>query len=323
MARNMIRVAILLMLVIGVRTMNVQFAQAQNAPAPANNPKVETVATLPSSEPTENITQTKDGNFYVTGINDRVLYKITPSGGVEKFYGDPALAAFVGVATNDKGFVLISFGKPFRHPAPGAAPGGQQVIDFSDVDPAIQVLDKSGKLVATIPGQKGEAFNGIALAGKDWYLAADSFAGSVWRIDPGKKKIELWMKNEAFAPVVPPVQGGANGGANGIKVHNGYAYVGSRGAVYRVKIGSGGKAEGDPVMFAQVRYDDFSIAPDGSIYGPVGNTITKVSPTGEVSKFLENVPTGPSAWVTEDGKWLYWPTRGGAAPQRLVRAAIQ
>lgn len=322
MAKNMIRVAILLTFVIGVFASSARLTRGQNAPAPANNPKVETVATLPSSGPTENICQTKDGNFFVTGIDDRVLYKISPSGTVEKFYTMPTLAAFVGVATNDNGFALISFGKPFRHPAPGAAPGGPQVIDFSDVDPAIQVLDKSGKFIATIPGQMGEAFNGIALAGKDWYLAADSNAGSVWRIDPGKKKIELWIKNDVFAPVKPPVQGGANGGANGIKVHNGFAYVGSRGAVYRVKIGSGGKAEGDPVMFAQVRYDDFAIAPDGAIYGPVGNTITKVSPTGEVSKFLEDVPTGPGAWVTADGKWLYWPTRGGAAPQRLVRTAI-
>ncbi len=322
MAKNMIRVAALLMVVFFLCTTIARFAQAQNAPAPANNPKVETVATLPSSGPTENICQTKGGNFYVTGIDDRVLYKISPTGTVEKFFTQPSLSAFVGVATNDKGFVMISFGKAFRHLAPGAAPGGPQVVDFADVDPAIQVLDKSGKLVATLPGHMGEAFNGIALAGKDWYLAADSIAGSVWRIDPGKKKIELWMKNGIFDQVKPPVQGGANGGANGIKVHNGYAYVGSRGAVYKVKIGAGGKAEGDPVMFAQVRYDDFAIAPDGSIYGPVGNTITKVSPTGEVSKFLENVPTGPGAWVTADGKWLYWPTRGGAAPQRLVRTAI-
>lgn len=321
MGKKLIPLAILLALVICLRTTKVRGAQAQSAPA--TNSKVETMATLPSSEPTENICQTKDGNFYVTGINDRVLYKITPSGGVETFFTNPAVAAFVGVATNDKGFVLITFGKPFRHPAPGAAPGAPLVIDFTDVAPAIQVLDKSGKLTATIPGEMGEAFNGIALAGKDWYLAADSNAGSVWRVDPAKKKIELWMKNDVFAPVKPPVQGGANGGANGIKVHDGYAYVGSRGAVYKVKIGSGGKPEGDPVMFAQVRYDDFSIAPDGSIYGPVGNTITKVSPAGEVSKFLENVPTGPSAWVTADGKWLYWPTRGGTAPQRLVRAALQ
>jgi sugar lactone lactonase YvrE len=322
-ARNVIRVSMLPMLVVCLATTTGLFAQAQNTPA--TNSRVETVATIPSSGPTENICQAKDGTFYVTGIDDRILWKINPSGTVEKFVEMPSLAGFLGVATNNKEILLISFGKPFRRPAPAAAPGAPPApgnADFSDVDPAIQVLNKSGKVVATIPGQKGQAYNGMALAGKDWYLAADSNASSVWRIDPGKKKIELWIKNDVFARIVPPVPGGANGGANGIKVHNGFAYIGSQGAIYRVKIGPGGKADGAPVKFAEVRYDDFAIAPDGTLYGPVGNTIMKVSPTGEVSKFLDNVPTGPAAWVTQDGKWLYWPTRGGTAPQHLVRVAI-
>jgi len=49
----------------------------------------------------------------------------------------------------------------------------------------------------------------------------------------------------------------------------------------------------------------------------------KVSPAGEVTKFLDNVPNGASTWVTKDGKWLYWPTRGGDAPQRLLRVALK
>ncbi len=39
--------------------------------------------------------------------------------------------------------------------------------------------------------------------------------------------------------------------------------------------------------------------------------------------FLDNVPNGASTWVTKDGKWLYWPTRGGDAPQRLLRVALK
>src|SRR5438477_13180403 len=57
--------------------------QAQNAGAA--NDRVETIATLPSSANTENIAQGADGSFYVTGLPDRILYKITPNGRVENF----------------------------------------------------------------------------------------------------------------------------------------------------------------------------------------------------------------------------------------------
>jgi hypothetical protein len=49
----------------------------------------------------------------------------------------------------------------------------------------------------------------------------------------------------------------------------------------------------------------------------------KISPTGEISKFLDNVPNGASSWVTKDGKWLYWATRIGDPQLRLLRVEIQ
>src|SRR5438445_13892001 len=88
--------------------------QAQNAGA-ANN-KVELVATLPSSANTENIAQGADGSFYVTGLPDRVLYKITPNGRVENFYTAASLSAFVGVARNKYENVLGVFQSPYLRP---------------------------------------------------------------------------------------------------------------------------------------------------------------------------------------------------------------
>jgi hypothetical protein len=305
-------------------TAGILIAQGQNEAGASG--KFEVAATLPSSGPTENICQTTDGSFYVTGIDDRILWKVSPNGMVDKFFTLPSVSALVGVATDSNGFVVIAFGKPFRKPAPPPQPGAAATagpqIDFSDVDPQIVVLDKTGKMMGDIHGQMGQAFNGIALAGKGWYLAADSNAGTLWRVDPAKKKIEAWLKDEVFDPVKPPVPGGANGGANGIKVHNGWVYVSSRGAIYRVEIDPKGLPKGKPELFAQARADDFAIAPDGTIYIPGGPAMNKVTPTGEVVKFLDGVPGGPAAWVSNDGKWVYWPTRGGNAPQRLLRAAI-
>ncbi|PYS04514.1 MAG: hypothetical protein DMG15_14805 [Acidobacteria bacterium] len=284
-------------------------AQTQNAAA-ANN-KVEPVATLPSSANTENIAQGADGSFYVTGLPDRVLYKITPNGRVENFYTAPSLSAFVGVATNKDEIVLGVFQRPYLRPGSGQA-GGPPQLDMSNVGSQILILDNKGKMKATIDGQAGQFFNGIAYAGNRSYLITDTAGTTILRLDTAARKIEPWFKNDLLAR------------QNGIKVHNGWVYVACTDKLYRIQMDSNGKPKGGPMLFAQgVRTDDFSIAPDGSLYTSSGMTVFKVSPTGEVTKFLDNVPNGASTWVTKDGKWLYWPTRGGDAPQRLLRVALK
>src|SRR6266851_1934066 len=118
MAKKITRAAIVVMAILSVFPAAAG-ASGQNTPA-ANN-KVETVATLPSSANTENIAQGADGSFYVTGLPDRVLYKITPNGRVENFYTAPSLSAFVGVATNKDEIVLGVFQRPFQRPNTGQA----------------------------------------------------------------------------------------------------------------------------------------------------------------------------------------------------------
>ena len=283
--------------------------RAQNAAA-ANN-KVEAIASLPSSANTENIAQGADGSFYVTGLPDRVLYKISPNGRVESFYTAPSLSAFVGVATNKDEIVLGVFQRPYLRPNSGQA-GGPPQLDVSNVGSQVLILDSKGKLKATINGQDGQFFNGIAYAANGSYLITDTAGTTILRFDPAAKKIEPWFKDDLLAR------------QNGIKVHNGWVYVACIDKLYRIQMDSNGKPKGGPMLFAQgVRTDDFSIAPDGSLYISSGMTMMKVSPTGEVTKFLDNVPNGASTWVTKDGKWLYWPTRGGDAPQRLLRVALK
>jgi len=38
--------------------------------------------------------------------------------------------------------------------------------------------------------------------------------------------------------------------------------------------------------------------------------------------FKGSIPAGASALISADQKWVYWPTRGGAGNQRIVRVAI-
>jgi hypothetical protein len=114
-------------------------------------------------------------------------------------------------------------------------------------------------------------------------------------------------------------------GANGIKVREGWVYVTvtGRNAIYRVQLGANGGPTGALTKFAEAfRPDDFHVGRDGTLYASSGMIMYEVSASGEVSKLLENVPGGAATLVSRDGKWLYWPTRGGTAPQRLLRTAI-
>ncbi len=296
--------------------------------AASSNEKVQTVATLTSSGnlATENISQTADGSFYITALSDRILWKIHPDGKVEKFYTLPSAAAFLGVATNQDEIVVGIFQRPFMvqppagsaPPAAGAPPTRLQ-FNLADVGSAVVVLDKAGKVKATIEGEKGQVFNGIVPAGKGSFIVADSNGPALLRVDTVHKRVEPWLKDDRLAPAADfPF------GANGIKIHNGWLYVGNSSArtIYRVQMDSKGQPKGELTEFAKAAADDFAIAPDGTMYIPTGTTMMKVSPAGEVSKFLDDVPRGPAAWVDKDGKWLYWPTREGASRARLVRVPI-
>src|SRR5438046_10676120 len=101
---NIIRAAIVAAACLYLFTAGLM-TQAQNAGAA--NDRVETIATLPSSANTENIAQGADGSFYVTGLPDRILYKISPNARVENLYTAPALSAFVAVATKTVDLFLV------------------------------------------------------------------------------------------------------------------------------------------------------------------------------------------------------------------------
>jgi len=294
--------------------------RAQQAPvAPAG--EYETYATFPTAGATENITQGGDGAIYVTGMDDKVVWRVTSDGmvsSVERFAAIPGVAAVVGVAPDDNGLVVTAFAKPFRLPPAG---GGPPQINFSDVGSEVIVINKTGAITATIPGQKGQAFNGIARAANGVYLIADSNASTIWRLDLARKQIEPWLEDEALAP-----GGAAPIGANGIKVRNGYVYIGvsGRSMIYRIPIDGDGRPQDALTQVSEgIRPDDFDIATDGTIYLSNGMTMYKILPSGQAIKMLDNVPGGAATMVSSDGKWVYWPTRGGTMPQRLLRTPVK
>ena len=282
----------------------------------AQGPRVlETVAVIPSDGFNENLFQSSDGTIYVTGAFEGNFWKITPDGHVQKFADFPNHAVILGIVGINDGFVIGAFKRPFQTPSG---------VDFTDVGSEVLMLDKNGRMTDTIPGQKGQVFNGMTLDGHGKVLISDSQTSSIWQFDPVTKTLALWIKDDALAP-----QSADNLGANGIKVVNGWTYVAnkSRLAIYRVRIDENGSAEGQFSLVADglPGADDFAVGPDGTIYLPPaeqGAALTRISPNGEIDAFLQSAPFGASAIVSADGKWLYWATGREPKQQRLVRVAI-
>jgi hypothetical protein len=297
------------------------FAAAPAAPAaPApENPKVKTVATFADAEGTENLCQAKDGAIYVTLINAKKVLKVGTDGKVSEFISLPAMAHVLNVACGDNEFAVVAYGKTFRKPNPSGQ--GAAVLNFGDVDTHVFVFDAAGKQTADIAIPMGQGYNGLAYDKGNTYYAGDSNSGGVYKVDTKAKTAELWFKDDSWGPSQQITIG-----VNGVRVKNGWVYVASAAkmGIYKVQIGADGKAQGAPVKLEEgVRPDDFDVTNDGTVYFPGGTTLYKVTAAGEVSKYVEPIQGGPSALISADGKWVYWPTRGGTAPQRLVRVAIE
>jgi sugar lactone lactonase YvrE len=292
------------------------FATLSSSLAAEHTP--ETVATIPSPAFNENISEDTDGTFYVTGAFESNLWKIS-GGKAEKLAHFDQYAVILGVAALPDSLVVGAFRRDFRQPSG---------IDFAGVGSEILMLDKkTGKIVATAQGQKGQVFNGMVADGRGKVLITDSLGASVWQFDPQSRALSLWLKDDALASSSATALG-----ANGIKVAGDWVYVANRDklSIFRVRIDAGGKAQGplNLVVKDLPHADDFAVAADGTIYLPPGDQaksspMLRIAPNGEVTPHAVG-PAGASAMVSRDGKWVYWATNAGLAPktpdpQRLLR----
>ena len=275
-----------------------------------STPQVETVLTLPqeTNGQTENITEGPDGAIYVTAAFDRILWKIKDKK-AEKFLAAPDRAVISGVAWDKDELVVNALQKtPFLP----RVEGQRGATLAKEIGSQVLILDKSGKLKAKVDAQDpSQFFNGLTRAGDHWYLITDTAGSQVLSVDTKTKKIETWIHDPQLR-------------MNGIKANKGWVYLTSGDKVYRVQIGPDRKPKGAAVLFAQgAPTDDFGIAPDGTLYLPSGKTMVKISPSGQSSLFLSDIETenSPAAWVTHDGKWLYWTERAG--PAKVKRVALK
>jgi hypothetical protein len=265
----------------------------------ADAPPVETVATMPEGEALEALTEVPNGTIYFTvaGWNvDQTVWKLPQGGQAGKFVDLPAHP--LGLISTKDGFMLTAVTRrPGGANAPVSGYGGQ-----------VLVLNKSGAVIKTIHADPQSFPNGITQARKE-YLVADSFGGTIWRVNLTKRNLEPWLRDDLLAPT-PGRQG-----ANGLKANGDWVYVSntSRGAVYRIQIDAKGRPVGKLALYAPVPApDDFGVVNGGTIYIPSNGDMLKISPQGEVTTFLEGSGSSSAAMVSRDQRWLYWVTRGTA-----------
>ena len=296
---------------------------AIGAAAAMESPRTpEVVATIPSPAFNENISEDADGTFYVTGAFEGNLWKIGKAGTVEKLAHFDQYPAILGVAALPDSIVVGAFRRDFRTPAG---------FDFSIVGSEVVVVDKTtGKVIAAVPAQQGQVFNGMVADGRGKVLTTDSLGASVWQFDPATRTLSLWLKDAALAS-----SNAQSLGANGIKVAGDWVYIANREklSIFRVSIDARGRAQGPVTLVAKdlPHADDFAVAGDGTIYLPPGDQtkpspMLRITPNGE-RRTAAVGPAGASAMVSSDGKWVYWATNSGLVPktpdpQKLLRVPV-
>ena len=114
------------------------------------------------------ITNDVDGTILTTDRDGRSLTKIALAG-----YHPQVL-----LLTADGGMVVTVHAKP---PDFSGIARGKFVL--TNLDTAVLVLDKAGKLKRRFPGPADSFFNGIARVHEGLYVVADSTGGSLWQFD--------------------------------------------------------------------------------------------------------------------------------------------
>lgn len=273
---------------------------------------VSAFVTFTDAAPTENICQQTNGDHYVTMLDTKKVVKISPDGRITDFVIIPDAMFVIGVACGSNEIAVSIFTKDYRKPAGG--------LVFTDTGARLKFYDLAGKPKADVAAPANVAINGFDYAGDGIYCGGDSNSGTVFRIDSATHSLTPWFKDESLAPTPKQAIG-----LYGVRAKNGWVYFSgpSKSGLFKVKIGANGQPEGGAIpMEPGLCVDDFDVADDGSTYFANGGILFKVSADGVVTPVADPIPWGPSAVVSNDDKTLYWPTRGGSAPQRTSRPSF-
>lgn len=276
----------------------------------------EVIAEFPVGTFLENIAIDKDGNLFVTSLEEGKVYRVTQSGEVSTLVTIEGQVA--GISFDNAGDLIIS---------------GQD----SQSVPSVFRVSKTGELLGSTTVDGAVFLNGVTPLRGDTFLIADSYRGAIWTFDIGANTYDIWLEDEALARPNPENPFPA---VNGLKVFGNtlYATNTQRQTLLRIPILADGAA-GEPGVFAEnINGDDFALDEDGNLYVTthVYNSVVRVDAVGDVTVIAEadEGVTGSTALafrpdaqnaravfvVTNGGMSL--PPPGGVQPAKVVRLEV-
>jgi sugar lactone lactonase YvrE len=147
-------------------------------------------------------------------------------------------------------------------------------------------------------------------------LVCESVTGRILAIDQEEKRWGAWLQDDCLRPKSPQMPG-----ANGIKLHDGWAWISitDQDLVVRSKIGADGGAGSMEVVAEKLRADDFAFGESGAAYIAThpAQTVLRLHPDGgrETIAGPHEGAVGSTACAfgrrTEDRQSLYVTTTGG------------
>ena len=204
----------------------------------------EVIATWPKGSFAENLAIDGEGTIHVTLHTDRVVVRVDPA--------TRAVSPFAAYATPVAG---VAFGPDGTLYASGGEPGKLGGVIWATG------RDGSVRRLADLPN--ATFLNGVTLHPDGRLLVVESIGGMIYAVDPATGSVTAWMQDERLRPPVPD----GTPGANGIKLHGGYAYISvtARDLVVRAPLDRNGASGAIEVVAERLRADDFAVAADGSL----------------------------------------------------------
>jgi len=280
---------------------------------------------FPNQTMLENVKLLPGGHLLITTLSSADVFTVDPEAKMptaEKklagLLGDGVLA---GIAPLGRGLYAISGGT--LEPVPGNF--SIYVVEVAGAEAEVILID-------TVPLPDGGVANGLVALPKRPHvvLGADSFAGSILRIDTRTKEVTTVLSDDALGHgnfTDLPI------GVNGLLIRDGYLFfTNSRlGTFSKVRIDDEGHPVGSPRIIAVLpghgatrAFDDFGMDREGNAYlAAQPSSLVKITPSGQLTTVLGEGGTvtldRPTAVALGRGaKEAYVVTLGG----QVVRVGI-
>ena len=286
--------------------------------------EIETVYELPAGAFFENLAVTADGTILIADHAQKQIFSLTPQGEADVFAdldGWP-----LGIAVDSDGTVIIAAHHSLMF-------DNAQTFVTSNV---MYVADGNGGADVLTEMPEAGFVNGITMLAPGVVLAADSSAGTIWRIDAASGDVETWLAHPLLTQENPNLPA-----ANGIKLHEGTIFVSNsdRGTLLQIPVADDGSAGVPTTYFTGPLIDDFTIAASGAIYATThGNDVFRINPDLSMETIASvaqgvvgntAVAFGRTAFddetvyvTTDGGLFVAGGNAGQSGPGRVVRIPV-